>query len=146
MWPFTVLDRRHWFLMGLVALFLATYFGLLSWGRIEESLEALAAHTSGAPVFQARVDRADAIFIVFMFLFLTPMALVAAAGAVAFVGAVLAGFLESLVRRPGMPDWVFTLVVYLTLSVAAYVTRSLWVPQADGFLSLIARAILAAYQ
>ncbi len=146
MWPFDSLRRSHWVLLGLVVLFLFTYFGLLSWGRVEDALESLAAYSSGAKVFQATVDRADAIFIVFMFLMLTPMAVVAVGAIIAFIGTVLAGFLESLVRTPGMPDWIFTLVVYLALAVAAYLTRGTWLPQAQGFLSLVARAILAAYQ
>ena len=146
MWPFDSLRRSHWILLALVVLFLFTYFGLLSWGRVEDSLESLAAQSSGAKVFQATVDRADSIFIVFMFLFLTPLALVAAGGIIALLGPVLAGFLESLVRAPGMPDWVFTLAVYLVLAVAAYFTRAVWLPQAQGVVGLLARAILAAYQ
>lgn len=146
MWPFNALDRRHWFLMALIVLFLFTYFGLLSWGQVQDSLESLAEHPKGAKLFQAKVDRADAIFIVFMFLMLSPLALVAVASGIAFVGAVLAGFLESLLRSAGLPDWIFNLVVYLALTVAAYFTRAVWLPQVEGFLSLLARAILAAYQ
>jgi hypothetical protein len=97
-------------------------------------------------VFHAKVDRADAIFIVFMFLMLTPMALAAVAGLIAFVGAVLAGFLESLVHAPGLPDWIFTAFVYCALIGAAYLTRAIWSPQAQGFFSLIARSVVAAYQ
>jgi len=104
MWPFDSLRRSHWVLLGLVVLFLFTYFGLLSWGRVEDALESLAAYSSGAKVFQATVDRADAIFIVFMFLMLTPMAVVAVGAIIAFIGTVLAGFLESLVPQTLRPD------------------------------------------
>jgi hypothetical protein len=140
------LRRSHWLLLVLVALFLFTYFGLLSWGRIEESLESLAAKPSGAKVFYAKVERADAMFIVFMFLMLTPIALAAVGGLIAFIGAVLAGFLESLVRAPGIPDWMFTGVVYVALIGAGYLSRAIWAPQAQGFFSLIARSVVAAYQ
>ena len=146
MWPFNSLRRSHWILLVLVALFLFTYFGLLSWGRIEDALESLAEHPRGAKVFQAKIDRADALIIVLMFLLLTPMAMVAVFGAIAFIGAVLAGFLESLLRVIGLADWVFALAVYLLLGVAGYFTRAVWLPQAQGFMSLVARAILAAYQ
>src|SRR2546425_7691973 len=78
---------------------------------------------------------------VFVFSFLTPLALVAAFGLVAFVGAVLAGTLESMYHRPGMPDWVSTLVVYLVLAVAAYVFRAMWGPHLPGLASLVARAM-----
>ena len=145
-WPFGSLGRRHWFPLALIALFLITYFGLLSWGRIEDALESLAEHPSGASVFQVKIDRADAIVIVFMFLFLTPLALLAMVGAIAFVGAVLAGFLETLLRVTALPDWIFVLVVYLLFGVGVYLARAAWLPQAQGFGSLLARAVLAAYQ
>ena len=135
----------HWLLLSLVVLFLLIYFNLLSWGRIEDALEALAAQPAGAQMFAHKVDRADAIFIVFMFLMLTPLALVMVATLIAFVGAILAGFLESLLRTPGMPDWVFTGSVYLALIVIAFLARRVWLPQAQGFVSLIARSIVAAY-
>jgi len=81
---------------------------------------------------------------VFVFSFLTPLALVAAFGLVAFVGAVLAGTLESMYHRPGMPDWISTLVVYLVLAVVAYAFRAMWVPHLQGLASLVARAMIMA--
>lgn len=146
MWPFTKLRRSHWILLALVVLFLLGYGGLISWGRVEEALESLAGTSSGATIFQAKIDRADAIFIVFMFLMLTPIAVIAAGAVLAFVSAVLAGVLEAFLRTPGVPDWVFSATVYLLLVVVAYFTRGLWLPEAQGFLSLVARAVLAAYQ
>jgi len=146
MWLFGKLRRSHWILMILGVLFLLSYGGLLSWGRVEEALESLAATSSGAPIFQAKVDRADAIFIVFMFLMLTPIAVLAAGAVLAFVSAVLAGGLESLLRTPGTPDWVFNAAVYVLFLVVAYFTRGVWLPEAKGFVSLVARAVLAAYQ
>ena len=148
------MSRSHWVLLALVVLFLCIYLGLISWGRVQDSLEALAAYKSGSPVFQAKVDRADAIFIVFMFLMLTPVVVVALGTITALAGAVLAGFLESLVRRPApdgtpgtpaLPDWMFTVAVYVALALAAFFSRAVWLPEFQGFISLIARAILAAY-
>jgi hypothetical protein len=138
------LTRPQWFLVGVSALFLLTYFGLLSWGKVHEALEAVAAKPTGAKVFAAKVDRADAIFMVFMFFFLTPLALVALLGLIGFVGAMLAGFLEAFWKTPGMPDWLFTGFVYVLLLVLAYFTRALWLPDTLGFFSLIARAFIAA--
>jgi hypothetical protein len=138
------LTRPQWFLVGVSALFVLTYFGLLSWGKVQEALEAVAAKPTGAKVFAAKVDRADAIFMVFMFFFLTPLALVAFLGLIGFLGAMLAGFLEALWKTPGMPDWLFTGFVYLLLLVLAYFTRALWLPDTLGFFSLIARAFIAA--
>lgn len=155
-WPFRSMSRSHWVLLALVVLFLCIYLGLLSWGRVQDSLESIASYKSGSQVFQAKVDRADAIFIAFMFLMLTPVAVVALGTITVLAGAVLAGFLESLVRRPAtpggtpgtpaLPDWMFTVAVYVGLALAAFFSRALWLPEFQGFLSLIARAILAAYQ
>ena len=156
MWPLRFMRPSHWVLLTLVVLFLCIYLGLLSWGRVQDSLESLAGYSSGAQVFQAKVDRADAIFIVFMFLMLTPLVGVAWGTTSALAGAVLAGFLESLGRwpatpggtpgTPALPDWMFTVVVYAALALATFFLRALWLPEFQGFLSLIARAILAAYQ
>lgn len=140
------LRPSHWVLLGLIVVFLFTYFGLISWGRVNDALEALASMPAGAQVFHAKVDRADAIFMVFMFLFLTPLALVALLGLLGFTGAMLAGFLESNWKTPGMPDWLLTGVVYLVLAVIAYFTRSFWFPHTQGFFSLLARALVSAYK
>jgi|SRR5438067_6947704 len=138
------LTRPQWFLVSVSTLFVLTYFGLLSWGKVQEALEAVAAKPSGAKVFATKVDRADAIFMVFMFFFLTPLALAALLGLIGFLGAMLAGFLEALWKTPGMPDWLFTGFVYVLLLVLAYFTRALWLPDTLGFFSLIARAFIAA--
>jgi hypothetical protein len=134
----------HWIILALVVLFLVSYFGFLSWGKLGDALTVLAEKPTGAQVFHAKIDRADAIFMIFTVLFLTPLALVAAASVVAFIGAVLAGLLEALFHHPGMPDWIFTLFVYLVLAVVAFFTRDIWFPQVQGFASLVARAMVAA--
>src|SRR2546428_6476529 len=108
--------------------FLVTYFGLRSWGRQGDAIEWLGERPAGAKVFHEKIDRADAIFMVFVFSFLTPLALVAAFGLVAFVGAVLAGTLEAMYHPAGMPGWVSTLVLCLVLAVAARVFRAPWGP------------------
>src|SRR2546423_13896244 len=96
------LTRPQWFLVSVSTLFVLTYFGLLSWGKVQEALEAVAARPSGAEVVAAKVDRADAIFMVFMFLFLTPLAIAAVLGLIAFVGAVLAGVLAAVLKTAGL--------------------------------------------
>lgn len=143
-WSFDPKSWSHWTLLVLVVIFLMSYFGLVSWGKIGDAIEALAENPSGAQMFHVQIDRADAIFMVFMFLMLTPLALVAIVGLIAFVGAVLTGMLESMYHRPGMPEWIFTLSVYLVLLVVAFLTRAIWSPQAVGLASLIARSMIAA--
>ncbi len=143
-WNFDRTRWSHWVLLVLVVIFVMSYFGLVSWGQIGDALESLAEHPRGAQIFYAKIDRSDAIFMVFMFLLLTPLALIAIGTLIAFIGAVLTGFFEAMYHRPGMPDWISTLSVYLLLAVVALLTRSVWSPHAVGLASLIARSMIAA--
>src|SRR5260370_30923143 len=96
------IKRTHWILMTLVVLCLACYFGLLSWSRLGDALETLAANPGGgAKMFAAKVDRADAIFMIFMLLFLTPLAIVAVGGLIVFVTAALAGMFQKFPGAKG---------------------------------------------
>jgi len=143
-WNFDRKRWSHWVLLVLVVIFLMSYFGLVSWGKIGDAIESLAENPRGAAIFYAKIDRSDAIFMVFMFLLLTPLALIAIGTLIAFIGAVLTGFFEAMYHRPGMPDWISTLSVYLLLAVVALLTRSVWSPHAVGLASLIARSMIAA--
>ncbi len=139
------IKRTHWILMTLIVLFLAFYFGLLSWSRLGDALETLAANPGGgAKVFAAKVDRADAIFMIFMLLFLTPLAIVAVGGLIVFVTAALAGMFQNFAGAKGAPFWVFSGFAYLVLVVVGFFTRGYWMPHVQGAVSLIARALLAA--
>jgi hypothetical protein len=131
-------------MLVLVVFFLLSYFGFVSWARVEDAIESLSKKPAGAAIFHEKIDRPDALFLVFMFSFLTPLALVTAFGLVAFISAMLTGFLESIFHRPGMPDWLFSLVVYVVLGIVALLTRAVWLPHAQGLVSLIARAIVMA--
>lgn len=143
-WNFDRTRWSHWVLLVLVVIFLMSYFGVVSWGKIGDAIESLAEHPRGAQIFYAKIDRSDAIFMVFMFLLLTPLALIAIGTLIAFIGAVLTGFLEAMYHRSGMPDWISTLSVYLLLAVVALLTYSVWSPHAVGLASLIARSMIAA--
>jgi hypothetical protein len=138
------IKRTHWILTALIVLFLSFYFGLLSWSRVGDALETLAANPGGAKVFAAKVERSDAIFMIFMILFLTPLAIVAVGGLIVFVTAALAGMFQSFARARGAPFWVFSGFAYLVLVVVGFFTRAYWMPQVQGVASLIARALLAA--
>ena len=144
MWAFDRTRWSHWLMLVCVVAFLMSYFGFVSWGRVGDAIESLAQKPAGAPLFHEKIDRPDAIFLVFVFSFFTPLALVATFGLIAFIGAVLTGFLEATYHRPGMPEWISTLVVYSVLAVVALLTRALWLPHAQGLASLIARALVMA--
>src|SRR2546427_8736660 len=59
-------------LFPYTTLFRSSYFGFVSWGRLGDAIESLAEKPAGAKVFHEKIDRADAIFMVFVFSFLTP--------------------------------------------------------------------------
>ena len=42
MWPLNLLKRRHWIFLGACVLFLASYSGFISWGKVARALERLA--------------------------------------------------------------------------------------------------------
>ena len=42
MWPLNLLRTRHWILLGVSSLFLLTYSGFVSWGKVAQALEYLA--------------------------------------------------------------------------------------------------------
>ena len=144
MWFFDRKRWSHWLLLVFIVGFLVSYFGFVSWGRLGDAIESLAERPAGAQVFHEKIDRADAIFMVFVFSFLTPLALIAAFGLIAFIGTVFAGVLESIYHRPGMPDWISTVIVYVVLAAVAYATRAVWLPHAQGLASLVARAMVMA--
>src|SRR5258706_596626 len=87
MWPLNLLRQRHWILLGVSVLFLLTYGGFVSWGKVALALEALADQPAVRQRFATPIGRGEAIVTSFMFVLLTPLALAAAGGVVAFVAA-----------------------------------------------------------
>jgi hypothetical protein len=102
MWPLNLLKRRHWIFLGACVLFLLSYFGFISWGKVAQALERLADQPAERERFATPIGRGEAIVTSFMFFLLTPLAIAAALGVVAFLGAIGAGIIRSLlpVRDP----------------------------------------------
>jgi len=146
MWPLTVLKRRHWVFLGLCVLFLLTYGGFISWAKVAPALEQLADQPAVRQRFSTPIGRGEAIITSFMFVLLTPLALAAFTGVVAFVGAVLAGILRMLVPLRDLPQWIFLGTAYVGIAVAVWVLRDYWTGPAYEFMGLIAKAILIATQ
>src|SRR5215813_7485308 len=107
MWPLNLLKRRHWIFLGACVLFLLSYFGFISWGKVAQALEGLADQPAVRERFATPIGRGEAIVTSFMFVLLTPLALAAFAGLVAFVGAVIAGILRTFLPLRDVPDYVF---------------------------------------
>jgi hypothetical protein len=146
MWPLTLLKRRHWIFLGASTLFLLSYSGFISWGKVAQALEHLADQPAVRQRFSTPIGRGEAIVTSFMFVLLTPLALAAFAGLVAFVGAVIAGILRMLVPLRDLPQWIFLGAAYVGIAVAVWVLRTYWTGPAYEFTGLIAKAILIATQ
>jgi len=134
---------RHTLLLVAAVLFLVSYFGLISWGGIQTALERLAAEGT-IKAFQSPMGRGEAIITSFIFLMLSPLAVLAVFGVVTFAGAVLAGLLRSVVPVKQLPDGVFSTVAYGAIVGAAWLWWGVWFPWVREAAALVARAILIA--
>src|SRR5882762_11966397 len=144
MWPLNLLRRRHWILLGVSVLFLLTYSGFISWGKVELALEYLADQPAVRQRFATPIGRGEAIVTSFMFVLLTPLALAAAGGIIAFIGAIGAGILRAVLPLRDVQDWIFLSVAYVGVFIGLWLARGLWIGPAYEFIGLIAKAILIA--
>src|SRR3989442_1647583 len=67
MWPLNLLRKRHWVLLGVSVLFLLTYSGFVSWGKVGQALEYLADQPAVRQRFAPPIGRGEAIVTAFMF-------------------------------------------------------------------------------
>ena len=146
MWPLNLLKKRHWILLALCFLFLASYSGFVSWAKVAQGLEQLADQPAVRQRFATPIGRGEAIVTSFMFVLLTPLALAAAGGVVAFLGAIGAGILRMIVPFRDLPQSIFLGTAYLGIAIAVWLLRDLWIGPVWEFVGLIAKAILIATQ
>src|SRR5437870_13592918 len=146
MWPLNVLRTRHWVLLVTSFIFLLTYGGFISWGKVAQALEYLADQPAVRQRFATPIGRGEAIVTSFMFVLLTPLALAAAGGVVAFIAAIVAGILRMLMPLRDLPDWVFVGVAYVGIVIGVWLARDLWIGPVWEFVGLVAKAILIATQ
>src|SRR5215470_20364291 len=106
MWPLHLLKRRHWIFLGACILFLLSYSGFISWGKVAQALERLADQPAVRERFATPIGRGEAIVTSFMFVLLTPLAIAAALGIVAFLGAIGAGILRTILPLRDAPDYL----------------------------------------
>lgn len=144
MWPLNLLKRRHWIFLGACVLFLLSYFGFIGWGKVAQALERLADQPAVRERFSTPIGRGEAIVTSFMFVLLTPLAIAAALGIVAFFGAIGAGILRALLPLRDVPDYMFLTIAYVGVFIGIFLTRALWIGPAYEFIGLIAKAILIA--
>src|SRR5213593_291521 len=146
MWPLNLLKKRHWIVLAICVLFLASYTGFVSWAKVAQALEHLADQPAVRQRFATPIGRGEAIVTSFMFVLLTPLALAAAGGVVAFLGAIGAGVLRMIVPFRDLPQWIFLGTTYLGIAIAVWLLRDLWIGPVWEFVGLIAKAILIATQ
>src|SRR5713101_130570 len=127
MWPLNLLKKRHWILLALCFLFLATYSGFVSWAKVAQALEQLADQPAVRQRFATPIGRGEAIVTSFMFFLLTPLALAAAGGVVAFLGAIGAGILRMIIPFRDLPQSMFLGVAYLGIAITIWLLRDLWI-------------------
>jgi len=146
MWPLDLLKKRHWIFLGLCVFFLASYTGFISWGKVAQALEYLADQPAVRERFATPIGRGEAIVTSFMFVLLTPLALAATAGLLAFLGAIGAGILRTMVPVRDLPDWIFLGSAYTAIVITIFLLRGLWTGAAMEVVGLVAKAILIATQ
>src|SRR5438067_8527381 len=123
MWPLNLLKRRHWIFLGACVLFLASYSGFISWGKVAQALERLADQPAVRERFSTPIGRGEAIVTSFMFILLTPLPIAAALGVVAFRGAICAGIIRTILPVRDAPDYVFFVIAYLGVLIGISIVR-----------------------
>ena len=144
MWPLNLLKRRHWIFLGACVLFLLSYFGFIGWGKVGQALERLADQPAVRERFATPIGRGEAIVTSFMFFLLTPLAIAAALGIIAFLGAIGAGILRAILPLRDVPDYLLLTVAYVGVFIGIWLARGYWTGPAWEFIGLIAKAILIA--
>ncbi len=134
--------RRLLLLLG--GLILATYFGLLSWGGVDEAVQWLASKAGASGSFRDPVaGRGEAYVIVMAFLFLTPLAILVALFLLVFVVVVLAGTLRPVGRMLGLPQWALMVLVTGVLAGVGYAKTAVWLPWALRVSGIVVHAFLS---
>jgi len=135
---------RSWVLFVLAAVAVAAYFGVLP--AVEQALEPptvpevvakLAAQPKVAQSFSEPLyGRMDAWMLIFLFVFVSPLALLMAVTIGIFLLSALAGAFAPLLGG----EKIAMLVMEIGSIVAVFMTRDSWLPPLMYFLGLVARA------
>ena len=137
----------RWFLALLGVLFLASYFGWLSWGPVENAIRTLAVRPGVPEVFrEIAVGRTEALFVLLSFLLLTPVATLVGLFLFVFLLMIVAGTLGPLWRMLGLPQWALVVLLVLVLGGVAYAKNGMWLPWVVWLSGLVAQAYLSTTQ
>jgi hypothetical protein len=132
----------HWLFFGVGIVYLIFYFGYLRFSDVEGAVQRMAlSPEKTAGIFTPGIERAEALFIMFGILLLTPVAAFFALFTSLFATAVASAFLTQTVR---LPEAAASLVVWLGVGALAVVYFDLWWPSVQWFVNLLALAFLVA--
>ena len=140
---FTLGGWRSWLLLVLAALVVASYFGVL--GTVQdlldrvgtpEPIQRLASQPKVAEAFKDYEGLMDAYTVMFLFMFLSPLALGMAITLMIFVLSVLAAAVGPLVGG----EKIALFILELCGGAFVYLKQELWLPHVLYFLGLVARA------
>ena len=157
--------RGYWILLILAGAVIVGYFGILGHvhdahdtleGKVGDKIEQYEkkAGQTGKMVRLARQPKVvgkfadpaqgltDAYTVLFLFIFLSPIALFMVVTLAVFVLVAIAGSLGPFVGG----EQIAMLILVVGLGVVGYVERDLWIPHAAYFLGLFARAFVVATQ
>jgi hypothetical protein len=130
-------------LCALAIFVIAGYCGVLApvQQRLEdfaktEPVVRAASQPGVATIFKGPEARAEAYFVVFLFMFLSPLALTMVAVLLIIALTALAGMLAPLLGG----EKVALLIVEILGAIVIYVQRGLWLPHANYVVGLLARA------
>ncbi len=125
-------------LLGALLL-IGAYLGLLP--TVRETMQRLASRPDVAGKFaDPAAGRAEALFMLLVFLLMTPLTALAAFVVGGFTVLVLMALLRPLATALGMPEWAPRAVLVLALLGVVYATSGLWLPASMKLVSLVARA------
>ncbi len=129
-------------LLLLAALLLiGAYLGLLP--NVYETIQRLASRPDTADKFvDPTAGRAEALFMLFAFLFMTPLTALAAFVVVGFVIIVVMTILRPLTTRIGLPEGGLRTLMVVAILWGAYAAREAWLPEGAKLVSLLARAFV----
>lgn len=134
---------KSWLLFVLAAGLITAYFGILA--PVQEALEDFARtapivraanQPAVAEAFNGPDGRGDAYSVMFLFVFLSPLALAMAVTLGIFLLWALAGALSPVIGE----EKIAVLVVEVVGAATIYLGRDAWLPNAMYVLGLLARA------
>jgi hypothetical protein len=132
----------HWLFFGVGIAYLIFYFGYIRFSDVEGMVQRMAlSPEKTAGFFTPGIERAEALFMMFGVLLLTPVAAFFALFTSLFVTAVVSAFLEQTVR---VPETAAALVTWLGVVVLAVVFFDRWWPPVKWFVNLLALAFIVA--